>query len=82
MPKVKETLKMFYRRMVSEYPGVLRADATNLYCTICDKPLYTKKIFGVKQHFGSAGHVTFLQEAGLVADDESLMFMSAGFKQR
>lgn len=73
-PRIKETLSMFYRRMVSKFPKYLRTDDDHLYCVVCDKQLHTKKLFGVKQHFGGAAHIAMLRESGLAEVKEEIKF--------
>lgn len=56
MPKPKESKSVFIARMLSEYPGVFRADDSVLFCKYCSCTVNADKTFLVSQHVGTARH--------------------------
>lgn len=80
-PRLKESLDMFYRRMVSDYPKYLRTDDVKLFCEVCNKQLHAKKTYEVKQHFATAKHKARLEESGLAADEIELELTPKVVKQ-
>lgn len=62
MPKIKESIPTFYRRMVKEYPGVFRADNSVLFCLLCGCDINAKQLFQVKQHLSTGKHLTQVEK--------------------
>lgn len=62
---------MFFRRMVSEYKGVLRTDNSALYCLVCGVQLKAKQVSQVKQHLETTKHITILQKTGAVESKDA-----------
>lgn len=56
MPKPKESIREFCRRIVSEYPDVFRTDDSILFCKFCDVALTGHKTSNVKQHIDTDKH--------------------------
>ncbi len=56
MPKYKESLESFNRRMVNEHIGILTCDNQLLFCKMCDTPVAAKQVFQVNQHLQTAKH--------------------------
>lgn len=57
MPKSKEPISAFYRRMVKEYPGVFKTDNTVLFCLLCESDINARQLFQVKQHLSTGKHL-------------------------
>lgn len=61
MPKTKEDLGTFFRRILKEFPNIFRTNGKILFCKICDNEISAKQIFQVKQHLQTAKHVSNLK---------------------
>lgn len=56
MPKHKESVREFLKRMVVEYPKIFRVDDSVLFCTVCDVAVNADQLFLVKQHLKTSKH--------------------------
>lgn len=56
MVKPKETVREFFKRTISEYPGIFRTDNKILFCLCCDYALTVIKTSHVKQHIATEKH--------------------------
>lgn len=61
MPKEKENLSSFYRRVTKEYQNVFRSDQSVLFCLVCDIEIAAKQMSQVKQHVSTAKHLAGLK---------------------
>lgn len=57
MGKEKETLDLFFQRIVDEYKGEFRTDGKVLFCLMCDCEVAAKQKSQVKQHRSTAKHL-------------------------
>lgn len=57
MPKYKESVENFNKRMVKEHKVVLTCDEKVLFCKMCDTPLAAKQLFQVTQHLQTGKHL-------------------------
>ena len=66
MPKEKETLSSFYRRVSKEYQNVFRTDNSVLFCLICDCEVPAKQICQVRQHLSTKKHLASVKRKSSV----------------
>lgn len=63
MPKiVNEKVNVFNDRMVKDYPNVLKADVSVLFCILCNCNINGGKTYNVKQHFQTMKHKAALMK--------------------
>lgn len=61
MPKEKENLSSFYRRVAREHQNVFRSDKSVLFCMVCDSNVAAKQMSQVTQHLSTAKHLAGLK---------------------
>lgn len=73
MPKHKETISSFYRRMTIEFPNVFRTDGSVLFCLACDTDIPAKQRCQVKQHLETSKHISSLTRKNKSGTSQALL---------
>lgn len=61
MPKVKETLNKFFKRVLVDHPNTFRCDDSVLFCLMCNENVNAKQSSQITQHLKTSKHVTSVQ---------------------